>query len=225
MKNQQAMKNLQKGDRLTLTGAALMLLLTATKVAPSSKLAGCSVFVGIAFFFIVEAVSQTPRAESGLRFTTIADDLKKPDALAWALLPGVSGIATLALGNRLFGGAFVAHVMGRTSAILSFDRAALLAGQVIVAALGEEIAYRGFFLGKGMRRFPFGLCALVSSLAFAAGHIAAGSVDVVLYDVATVFLDSLIFSAIYRKTGNCAVSALSHILGNALSLVAVFLLF
>ena len=76
-----------------------------------------------------------------------------------------------------------------------------------------------------MKIFPFWLCALVSSAAFAAGHIDAGNTALVLYDVATIFVDSLIFSVIYYKSDNCVISAFSHILGNAISLVAVLLFF
>ncbi len=223
MKDQQAAENNRKRAVLTMTGAAIMILLTATKVVPSSKIAGYSVFVGIAFFFITEAVSKTPHAESGLRFHTIAADMKKPGVIAWLLLPGVSAIATSVVGNLIFNGEFVSHVMGRAGSILSFDKAILLIGQVIIAAFGEEIAYRGFFLGKGMKIFPFWLCAVVSSVVFAAGHIAAGNIGIVLYDVACVFIDSLIFSVIYHKSGNCVISTFSHILGNAVSIVAALL--
>ena len=222
MKNQQAN---QKSAALTMIGAAIMVVLTVTKVVPSSNIAGYSVFVGIAFFFIVEAVAKTPDAESGLRFHAIVEDLKKPGVIAWALVPCFSGIVTLIVGNLVFSGEFVAHVMGRTSSVLSFDKTALLIGQVIIAAFGEEIAYRGFFLGKGAKIFPFWLCAVASSAVFAAGHIAAGNIGLVAYDVATVFIDSLIFSVIYHKSGNCVISTLSHIFGNAVSLVAVFLFF
>ena len=224
MKDQHIGNN-KKGAVLTLIGAAVMMALTATKAVPSSNIAGYSVFVGIAFFFIVEAVSKTPRSESGLRFHTIAEDIKKPGVIVWALLPAVSGIVTLVVGDLIFSGGFVAHVMGRTGAILSFDKTALLIGQVIIAAFGEEIAYRGFFLGKGEKVFPFWLCAVVASAVFAAGHIAPGNAGLVVYDVACVFIDSLIFSVIYHKSGNCVISTFSHILGNAVSLVAVFLFF
>ena len=208
-----------------MTGLVIMILLTLTKAVPSSKIAGYSVFVGIAFFFLTEAVAKTPRFESGLRFHTIAEDLKKPGVIVWLLLPSVSGVATLIVGNLIFHGEFVAHEMGRAGSILSFDKTALLIGQVIIAAFGEEIAYRGFFLGKGMKLFPFWICAVVSSVVFAAGHIAAGNTGVVLYDVACVFIDSLIFSVIYQKSGNCVISTLSHILGNAISLVVAFAFF
>lgn len=225
MKDQQNIENSKKSVVLTMIGVAIMILLTVTKIVPSSKIAGFSVLAGIAFFFITEAVAKTPNAESGLRFNTIVEDMKKPGVIAWVLLPSVSGIVTLVVGNLIFSGEFVAHVMGRTSFILSFDKTALLIGQVIIAAFGEEIAYRGFFLGKGAKIFPFWLCAVVSSAVFAAGHIAAGNIGLVAYDVAAVFIDSLIFSVIYHKSGNCVISTLSHILGNAVSLVAVFILF
>lgn len=225
MKNQPVMENNKKSVVLTIIGVAIMILLTVTKAVPSSNIASYSVFVGIAFFFLTEAVSKTPNAESGLRFNTIVEDIKKPNVIAWALLPSVSGIVTLVVGNLIFSGEFVAHVIGRTSSILSFDKTVLLVGQVIIAAFAEEIAYRGFFLGKGMKIFPFWFCAVVSSLTFTAGHIATGNIGVILYDVAAVFIDSLVFSVIYHKSGNCVISTFSHILGNAISLVAVFLFF
>ncbi len=224
MKDQQNTEHNKKSAALTMTGTAIMILLTATKVVPSSNIAGYSVFVGIAFFFIVEAAAKTPNTESGLRFNTIAEDIKKPGVIVWMLLPIVSGIASLAAGNLIFGGEFAAHVMGRTSSILSFDKTALLIAEVIIASFGEEIAYRGFFLGKGAKICPFWICAVVSSLAFAAGHIAPGNIGVVIFDAAGVFIDSLIFSEIYRRSGNCVISTFSHILGNAVSIAAVLLM-
>lgn len=225
MKERQAMENNKKSVVLTVIGAASMILLTATKVVPSSKIAGYSVFVGLAFFFLVEAVGKEKGSGSGLRFNTVSEDMKKPGVIAWVLLPGVTGIVSLVAGDLIFGREYIAHLTGRAGSILSFDKTALLIGQVVIAAFGEEIAYRGFFLGKGMKIFPFWLCAVASSAVFAAGHIAAGSIGLVAYDVASVFIDSLIFSVIYQKSGNCVISTISHIFGNAVSLVAAFIFF
>ncbi len=225
MKNQQIVGNEKKSAVIMLIGIIIMILLTVTKAIPSSQIAGYSVLVGIAFFFITEAVAKTQGFESGLRFNTIAKDIKKPGVIFWVLLPGMSGIVTLIVGNLIFGKEFAAHVIGRTNLFLSFDKTALLIVQVIIAAFGEEIAYRGFFLGKGMKIFPFWLCALVSSAVFAAGHISAGNTGLVVYDIVAVFLDSLIFSVIYHKSENCVISTFSHILGNAISIAAVFLFF
>lgn len=214
-----------KTTAITVIGLITMVLLTITKVVPSSQIAGYSVFVGIAFFFIIEAVEKTRDAESGLRFKTFLADMKKSGVLFWTLLPIVSAIMTLVVGNLIFSREFVAHVLGRTSAILSFDQIPLLIGQVIIAAFGEEIAFRGFFVGKAMKLFPFWLCAVVSSVVFAAGHIAAGDVGIVVYDIATIFIDSIIYAIIYRKSGNCLISTISHILCNAVGIAATLILF
>lgn len=215
----------KKSAVLTLTGIILMILLTVTKVVPSSTIAGYAVFVGIAFFFITEAVAKTRGAESGLRFNTIAADIKKPGVIILMLLPIVTASATLVVGNLIFSGEYVSHVMGRADAMLSFDKIAMLIGQVIIAAFGEEIAFRGFFFGKSAKMFPVWLCAVVSSVVFAAGHIAAGHVGIVVYDVATIFIDSIIYSIVYHKTGNCVISTFSHILSNTAALIAAFMFF
>lgn len=214
-----------KSAILTIIGLIAMILLTVTKAEPSSQIAGYAIFVGIAFFFIVEAAAKTRGDESGLRFNTVAADLKKPGVLLWMFMPIVSAIATLIVGNLIFSGEFVSHVMGRTGSILSFDKIPLLIGQVIIAALGEEIAFRGFFVGKAMKIFPFWLCAVVSSVAFAAGHIAVGNVGLVVYDIATIFIDSIIYTNIYRKSGNCLISTISHIFCNATAIIAALIFF
>lgn len=214
-----------KTTLVTGIGLILMLLLTMTKVVPSSQIAGYSVFVGIAFFFLVEAVEKPRDVESGLRFKTVLSDLKKTGVLLWMLLPMASSLATLIVGNLIFGRGFVDHVLGRTSSILSFHQIPLLIGQVMIAALGEEIAFRGFFVGKAMKIFPFWLCAVVSSVVFAAGHIAVGKVGLVAYDIATIFIDSVLYAIVYRKSGNCLISTFSHILCNAVGIVCTFLFF
>ena len=139
-----------KGSILTIIGLLAMILITLTKIVPSTSIAGYSVFVGIAFFFIVEAVEKTLDAESGLRFKTFVSDMKKPWVIPLVLLPILTAIATLLVGDFFFKGEFSAHVIGRTSSMLSFDKAPLLVFQVVLAAFGEEIAWRGFFIGNAI---------------------------------------------------------------------------
>lgn len=205
-------------------GLAAMTLLSLTQLAPSLRWAGWSVFVGIGCFFLVEALAQTRPAESGMRFRGFAADLKKPGVRLWVLLPVLTAAAAPLLGDWLFQGAFTAHVIGRADGMLAYDRLWLLVFQVPILAWGEEIGWRGFFLGKAMDRLPFWPGAVFSSALFALGHLSAGSLPVVLFDLGSVFLDSLIFSVIFRKTGNCLASTLAHILGNFLGLAVCFAL-
>ncbi len=84
---------------LTIIGIFAMILLEAVNAFSSLHLEGCALIVGFVFFFIVEAVSVTPRTKSGLRFKTVPADLKKQGVLLVMLLPVVSAIVSYFLGR------------------------------------------------------------------------------------------------------------------------------
>lgn len=200
---------------ITIIGLFLMAVLSLTKIIPELSLSGLTVLIGILFFFVLEHFYKKSHIESGLCFKSFFDDLKKQGVILLVLLPVGSAAATLFIGDMVFKGAFTSHVLGRTNGMLSFDKIPFLMIQIIIVAFGEEVAWRGFFLGKSMRILPFWLCAILSSLLFAIAHISSGSVGLVSYDIFMIFVDSIIYAMIYKKSGNCLISALSHILGNA----------
>ena len=123
----------------------------------------------------------------------------------------------------IFGNQYVSHVLGRTSSILSFDKIPLLIVQMTFAAWGEEIAFRGFFIGKGMKLFPYWFCAVVSSAVFAIAHISVGNLGVVVFDIVGIFIDGLIYATIFKKTENCLISTIAHIFCNVSGFAFVFL--
>ena len=200
-----------------------MTLLVLTKVVPTSQLAQYAMFVGLAFFFIVESVAKTPDDESNLRFKTFFADIKKSGVLLWTLLPIVTSIGSIILSNIIFGDQYVNHVLERTSDIFTFDQFFFLVLQLIFPAFAEEIAFRGFFIGKGMKLFPYWLCAVVSSAVFAVAHIAVSNLGVVVFDIVGIFIDGLIFATIFKKTENCLISTIAHILCNVSGFAFVFL--
>ena len=211
-----------KSGILTIIGMAVMILLTAIKVAASSQIAAAALLiVGLASFFAVEAVAKTPDAESGLSFKRFFSDLKKPGVLILLMLALMP--AELFLSKLLMGSAYVDHVLGRTN-LATMSLSTLLIDQVFVV-LGEEIAFRGFFLGKGMKQFPFWPVAILSAVVFSAAHFAAGEAVIVAWDLGGIFIDSLLFALIYRKSGNCLMSCIPHFLNNVLGLFLVRILF
>ena len=218
-------RNADKDRMLTSIGITVMILLVLTKFTSYGQLTGYSIFVGLACFFLVEWLAKTPNAESGLRFNTFFADLKRCGALFWLVLPIISSIVSILFGSVLFDHQYVDHVLGRTDLILDYRNLAVLAGQFIVAALGEEISFRGFFVGKGMKLFGFWPAALLSSAVFALAHLAGGNTAVVIYDLAGIFIDAIIYSVVYRRSGNCLISTVSHFLVNMVGIIFVFLFF
>lgn len=205
----------KKTFQITMIGIAIMALLSLTKIIPGTFFAGVSVPIGILFFFLVYIIGKDRHSGLGLRLDTFFSDMKKPWVIPLVLLPVVTAIASVIIGDAIFKGMYTAHIIERSGAMLSYDKIPLLMIQIAISALGEEIAWRGFFLGKSMRFFPFWVCAFISALLFAIAHIAVGDFGVVFYDVLTIFINSIIYAIIYKKTENCLVTTVSHILCNA----------
>ncbi|MGT2704693.1 CPBP family intramembrane glutamic endopeptidase [Streptococcus rubneri] len=204
---------------ITMTGIALMAILSLTKIKPETSIAGASVIAGILFFFVVDNMDKKLQIESGLRFKTFFSDMKKQWVIPLVLLTVATAIVSVVIGDIIFNGMYSAHVIGRTDTMLSYNKIPLLTIQIVIAALVEEIAWRGFFLGKAIKFFPFWVCAFMSALLFAIAHIAIGNFGLVFYDVFTIFIDSIIYAIIYKKTGNCLITTVSHILCNVAGIV------
>ena len=210
---------------ITLFGMAVMIVAVAVKAATSSVLAAAAIHIaGLACFFVIEGVEKTPDSESGLSFKRFFSDLKKPGVMPLILLMLVLSPAEMLLSKAVFGRAYIDHVLGRIS-VPSLDQLPLLLFSQIVSVLGEEIEFRAFFVGKGMRRFPFWPVAVADAVLFAAAHYAAGPAGIVAWDLGGIFIDAILFAILYRRTGNCLISFIPHFLNNMIGFFLVPVMF
>ncbi len=210
---------------ITLIGMAVMIIAVAAKAATSSMIAAAVIHIaGLACFFVIEGVEKTPDSESGLSFKRFFSDLKKPGVIPLILLMLVLSPAEMLLSKAVFGRAYIDHVLGRIS-MPSLDQLPLLLFSQIVTVLGEEIEFRAFFVGKGMKRFPFWPVAVAGAVLFAAAHYAAGPVGIVAWDLGAIFIDAILFAVLYRKTGNCLISFIPHFLNNMIGFFLVPVMF
>ena len=218
-----------KGALLTLIGIAAMTVLIAVKLfLPGSLFSGYALVVGIALFFVVEALEKTPDSESGLRFRTFPDDIRKPQVLLWVLLPIGLTAAVIVCGKLFFADLYreyIEHVIGRTN--LEMDFSNFLSWGLIstVTVLGEEIAFRGFLLGKGCKVLPTAVCLPGSAVPFALAHIATGNAAIVFIDLFEIFIDAVLYALAFRRSGNCLISFLPHCLNNFIGLLLIRVLF
>ena len=211
--------------RITVAGMAAMTVLTVLKAVFDSQLAASALIIsGIALFFVVEAVMKTPDAESGLSFRRFFPDLKKPGVIPLIGFMAALTVAQMYLDKLLFGKELVEHVLGRAKIMASENVASVLLNQVFVV-VGEEIGFRGFFVGKGMKVVSFWPAALLSAAVFAAAHFAAGSAAVVACDLGAILIDGVLYALLYRKTGNCLISCIPHFAGNMLGYFLVPVIF
>jgi len=210
---------------ITLFGMAVMIVAVAVKAATSSVIAAAVIHIaGLACFFVIEGIEKTPDSESGLSFKRFFSDLKKPGVIPLILLMLVLSPAEMLLSKAVFGRAYIDHVLGRIS-VPSLDQLPLLLFSQIVSVLGEEIEFRAFFVGKGMKRFPFWPVAVAGAVLFAAAHYAAGPAGIVAWDLGGIFIDAILFAVLYRRTGNCLISFIPHFLNNMIGFFLVPVMF
>ena len=210
---------------ITFIGMAVMMIAVAVKAATSSLIAAAAIHIaGLACFFIIEGVEKTPDSESGLSFKRFFSDLKKPGVIPLILLMLILTPAQMLLSKAVFGKAYVDHVLGRVSAP-GLDQLPLLLFTQIVTVLGEEIEFRAFFVGKGMKHFPFWPIAIAGAVLFAAAHYTAGAAGIVAWDLGGIMIDAILYAILYRKTGNCLISFIPHFLNNMIGFFLVPILF
>ncbi|MCR5072931.1 MAG: CPBP family intramembrane metalloprotease [Clostridiales bacterium] len=210
---------------ITLIGMAVMLIAVAVKTATSSMIAAAAIHVaGLACFFIIEGIEKTPDSESGLSFKRFFPDMKKPGVLSLILFMLVLSPVEILLSKAVFGSAYIDHVLGRVN-VPGLDQLPLLLFNQIVSVLGEEIEFRAFFVGKGMKRFSFWPVAIAGAVLFAAAHYVAGAAGIVAWDLGGIFIDAILFAILYRRTGNCLISFIPHFLNNLIGFFLVPILF
>ena len=112
------------------------------------------------------------------------------------------------------------HLKGRTG-FLSFDALVVLVVQLMISALGEEIAWRAFFQKQTSKMIPFIPSLIISSALFSLCHFTPASVAVVVYDLIFIFINAVIYGLIFRRTDNACVSAIAHFLANMLGVVMI----
>ncbi len=180
------------------------------------KVAGLSVVLGIACFVL----NQNRYADRSLSVREAGRQLKSGIIWLWLLLPLVMNGFSMAASAYVMP-AFNEHLHERIALMVAEVPLAVLVLQIALMALGEEIAWRGFFqkqLGRVMAIWP---AIGITSIVFAFGHAASGDFTLVAYDLVFIMIDSVIYGFIYHKTGNLWLSTAAHFIANLAVILAL----
>lgn len=206
---------------LPLAVMAAMALVSFSNAAGLNA-ASAAILLGIAAFFVINTMERVPRSESGLDIKALGHDLKERSLWIWLLLPVVMDAICITLAVR-FLPAYIEHETLRAGSFVPIELSLTSAFLFFVFALGEEIAWRGFFQNRLSRRLPVIPAVLVTSFLFTLGHFSMGDRSVVLYGLVFTFINSVLYGIIFRRTRNAWVSGVAHFAANLFE-VAVFVL-
>jgi uncharacterized protein len=208
---------MNKIKTLPLIAMIAMTILSFTNLF-QLNIAGASVIIGIAFFFINKASEKQSFEGSGLDLKGIGSNLKDRKIWIWILLPLIMDIVAMVI-SKLFLPEYLDYVITRAGTFVSLEKVVLLVFQLAILALGEEIAWRAFFqkqLSKSMSLIPV---LIISSVLFAIGHLTTGNPIVVLYNIFFVCINSILYGIIFHKTNNAWVSGIAHFIANLVSVL------
>ena len=135
------------------------------------------------------------------------------------LTPIVIDVLTIILENKFFP-EVLDHIWGRAD-FIETSKIPLMIIELIVFALGEEIAIRAFYQKQTTKLIGFVPSLILTSAIFALGHFTFDRPIIVVLDLLEVFVDSLFFGLVFKETDNAWCSWLSHFVGNV---VAIFLM-
>lgn len=182
------------------------------------NLTSLTLLIGIVFYFVTRA----PEEKETLSLKTVPMALRdwKTDLLI--LLPAVMNIICYAFA-KMFLPEFLEHLSGRTD-FLSSGQIVFLIAELVIAALGEEIAWRGFFLNRLSGYLPFPPALLITATLFSLCHFSTGSFIVVLYDLLFIIVNAVFYGLIYKRSNSICVSTLSHFIANLVGIFGLFML-
>lgn len=188
------------------------------------NIAGISIIVGIAFFFINRFPKINMTSINTLNVKTVGANLKDKSIWFWIVFPLIMNVICFMLAS-LFLPEFIVHIYNRTAFVLSLDKVMFLILQLAILAVGEEIAWRGFFQSQLSNWLPIIPTLVLTSIVFSLGHFAAGNIAIISYDIFFVFINSILYGVIFYKTNNVWISAISHFIANLFSIVLIISFF
>ena len=202
---------------------AVLVIMALVSIANLFRIstAGISVILGIAAFFVFKIVEKQTFQECGLDFKSIGKAAKKPAIWLWIFMPSIINFFVIILAKLILPN-YTEHVISRSEAMLTANNLLILIIQLLFFALGEEIAWRAFFQKQFQSYLPVAPAILISSALFSLGHLTSGSLIIITYDLLFVFVNSLFYGIVFRKTNNVWFSAVSHFTANLFAAIILF---
>ncbi|MEE1055736.1 MAG: CPBP family intramembrane glutamic endopeptidase [Acutalibacteraceae bacterium] len=217
------MKKISKSVMISLIIMIMISLLCLLKIEIGGErlqLASFTLIIGIVAFFVTRKTNEDK--DEGLNHKTILSSLKSKSMILWILMPMIMNVISLLIA-KLFVPEFVEHLTARTD-FLAFNMIPVLIVELVIAALGEEIAWRAFFQKQISKSLPFVPSLIVSSALFSICHFYQGSAIVVIYDLVFIFINAMIYGIIFKKTDNAFISTIAHFLANLFGTISIMFL-
>ncbi|MGI6700941.1 MAG: CPBP family intramembrane glutamic endopeptidase [Christensenellales bacterium] len=211
------MENHNKLSFIAITVMAVMAIVSFTNLF-GLNLSSVAIIIGIAFFFICNAIEKQPMKGSGLDFMAIGEGFRNKKIWLWLVLPLIADAICVLLAI-LFLPEYIEYETTRAGAFVAIEISVKSILMFFLFALGEEIAWRAFFQNRLSKRLPAFAAVLITSLLFTLGHYKRGDISIVLFGLLFTFLNSVLYGIIFHKAKNAWISTISHFTANIFEVI------
>ena len=126
------------------------------------SLASLTLIIGIPMYFIAYRTEKTEGCSDLLDIKAIPHALKDKRVIFLLFMPIVMNVVCNIIAKLILP-EFIQHLRMRTD-FLTINNMPVLIIELLIAALGEEIAWRAFFQNQLTKSVPFALALIVSSV-------------------------------------------------------------
>ena len=178
------------------------------------KLAGFTVLVGIAAYFITRNTNEYKNA--GLDIKALPRQIVDKKVIVLILIPAVINVISTLIEKSLMPDYFE---FLKSRIFIDSSSTPKMLIELIVLALGEEIALRAFYQKQTTKIIGFVPGLIISSLAFTFGHFSYGEPVFMVWDLSGIFINSIFYGMVFKKTDNAWCSWISHFLANIVAMI------
>lgn len=214
MEKKQQLEKLLLAETLTVIMATISLFLIFNNHKSIMPL------IPIVYLLIEKRKRHRSWAEIGFNIKTVLVDIKKN----WhfiTLVGVISPLLTFYIGKYCIPG-YIEHVKSRLPMDIKVIIPAIIS--ITIGTFLEEITFRGFLQGRLEWFIEPVKAIIISSLLFTFMHYSDGSIAIVIFDMAGILIDSILFGIIFTKTKNIFTSWISHYFSDLIGMVCLLFL-
>ncbi len=156
-----------------------------------------TVLVGIAAYFITRNTNEYKNA--GLDIKALPRQIVDKKVIVLILIPAVINVISTLIEKSLMPDYFE---FLKSRIFIDSSSTPKMLIELIVLALGEEIALRAFYQKQTTKIIGFVPGLIISSLAFTFGHFSYGEPVFMVWDLSGIFINSIFYGMVFKKTDN-----------------------
>jgi membrane protease YdiL (CAAX protease family) len=170
----------------------------------------------VAYLLIERRLRRRTWADLGFKFSTFWQDLR--GNWIWFVLAGIVVQPLTALLAKAFAPGYLEHVVSRLPFPQDINWLTLIP-LLAISLIAEEMTFRSLIQGRLTPFIGKAGAILLASFLFGIAHFSPGAFMIVTIDIATIFIDSILYGIIYARSNNLIVTWAAHFLGDILGMI------